>query len=305
MSERRTTPPPKVDITTVFPEFSGLKRNAVRLFPRPAPQMDVIDSKLGGRIIWPQGESWPTCALHQVPFVPLIQLTKTEVPELGFKPGFEVFQIVWCPHTHSDYNFLPEHRTYWRKLPEGGEPLSITPEVQLNEKFLPQDAGDFVPTQCRFYPEGILEYPSYEELPRGLQDKLGQWNILDIPGIDKLRIDWERMPFSPGGWFYCVELSVAGGTKIGGYPEWIQFPEYPVCTCGRTMEHLLSISSLETVWGNPAGRWIPIEEKHLSENERYALHYGTGLMFGDGGILYIFICRSCADWPIKFVWQCG
>jgi hypothetical protein len=71
------------------------------------------------------------------------------------------------------------------------------------------------------------------------------------------------------------------------------------------MEHLISISSLETVLGNPAQRWIPIEEKHLSEDERYGLHYGTRLMFGDGGIVYVFICRSCEDWPIKFVWQCG
>lgn len=305
MDEKRTTQPPRVDITKFFPELLDFQRGAVRLFPRPQSVMKINDSKLGGNILWPQGEIWPYCTAHDVPFVALIQLTKKDVPELGFREATDIFQILWCPHSHSECDFLPDHRIYWRDSRQIEQLLLVTPDVVVNEKFIATDSGEFIPVQCRFFPERIVEYPSYEELPLDLQAKLTLWDISSIPGIDELGEDWQNVPFGPGGWLYNIELSVSGGTKIGGYPEWIQYPDYPLCSCGRKMKHILSISSLETVWGNPAQRWIPVEEKHLSEDERYRLHYGTKLMFGDGGIVYIFICRSCEDWPIKFVWQCG
>jgi hypothetical protein len=305
MTEKRTTQPPRIDVEAFFPQLSDFRKSAVRLFPRPKPIMSVDESKLGGNIIWPEGESWPYCTVHNVPFVALIQLTKKDVPELGFKWGKDVFQILWCLHSHDECDFLPDHRVYWRDSARVEQSLSAIPDVVVNEIFTPADSGEFVPVQCCFYPERMIEYPGYEELSQNLQEELTQWYIADIPGINELEEDWENVPFGPGGWLYSIELSVSGGTKIGGYPEWIQYPEYPACSCGKTMEHLISISSLETVLGNPAQRWIPIEEKHLSEDERYGLHYGTRLMFGDGGIVYVFICRSCEDWPIKFVWQCG
>jgi hypothetical protein len=305
MAEKRTTQPPRINVEAFFPELFDFRKNAVRLFPRPKLFISVNNSKLGGNIIWPEEESWPYCPVHNVPFVALIQLTKKDVPELGFKQAMDVFQILWCPHSHNECDCLPAHRIYWRDSAQVKQSLSSIPDIVVNEKFIPTDSGEFIPTQCCFYPERIVEYPGYEELPQNLQEKLTQWNILDIPGIDELGENWDNVPFGPGGWFYNIELSVSGGTKIGGYPEWIQYPDYPVCSCGKTMEHLLSISSLETVLGNPTQRWIPLEEKHLSEDERYGLHYGTKLMFGDGGIVYIFICRSCEAWPIKFVWQCG
>lgn len=305
MNQKRTTPPPRVDVEALFPELADFRKTATRLFPRSEPIMRANESKLGGKIIWSQSEDWPFCSLHQVPYVALIQMNKRDVPELGFKPGFDVFQILWCPHSHSDYNFLPAHRIYWKNSLQIQQPLVKMQEIQINEQFINTDSGEFIPAQCRFYPEHIIEYPGYEELSQELQGKLDKWNIFDVPQIDELGKDWDHVPFSPGGWFYDTELSASGGSKIGGYPKWIQYPEYPVCACGKVTEHLLSISSLETVWGNPARRWIPIEEKHLSESERYGLHYGTNLMFGDGGIVYIFICRSCENWPISFVWQCG
>jgi hypothetical protein len=305
MSERKTTSPPKIDILQYLPELASFKKIAVRLFPRPAHNLSVEESKLGGEIIWPKGETWPYCTTHDVPYVSLIQLMKVDIPEIGFKQGADIFQILWCPHSHKECDYLPASRIYWRSSIEIKQDLAEIPDVRVNEKFIPTDTGEFIPTPCRFYPERIVEYPPYDELSQDLKEKLKEWDISEIPGIDKLEEKWDDVPFGPGGWFYSIELSVAGGTKVGGYPEWIQYPEYPTCTCGKTMEHLLSISSLETVWGNPEGRWIPIEEKFLSESERYALHYGTNLMFGDGGIVYMFICRSCQEWPIKFIWQCG
>jgi hypothetical protein len=293
------------DIAHHFPEFATLKKPALRLFPRPDSMMNVRESKLGGTMLWPDGEEWPLCAKHQVPYVSVIQISKEDIPELGFRPGKDLFQMIWCPHSHEECEYLPANRIYWRSTADMSGPFAEVPEPRLNEMFLASDQGQYVPTQCRFHPEHIFEFPTIEELPDELQQSLAQWDVSGIPGIKELQAGWRNEPFSPGEWLYICELSVAGGTKIGGYPEWIQYPEYPVCTCGRRMEYLLSISSLETVIGQEGDRWIPVEEQDLQDDEKYQLHFGTQLMFGDGGIVYMFICREHDEWPIRLVWQCG
>jgi hypothetical protein len=56
----RTTPPPPLDITAVFPELGPLGRRAIRLHPR-AGTPDRNDSSLGGPLLWPAEEPWPVC----------------------------------------------------------------------------------------------------------------------------------------------------------------------------------------------------------------------------------------------------
>jgi hypothetical protein len=57
------------------------------------------------------------------------------------------------------------------------------------------------------------------------------------------------------------------GTKVGGWPRWIQEPEWPVCGCGRRMRH--------------------------------------GIMLGDVGSLYLFTCTVCAERPLAGMMQCS
>jgi hypothetical protein len=56
----RTTPPPPLDITAVFPELGLLGRRVVRLHPR-AGTPGRSDSSLGGPLLWPAEEPWPVC----------------------------------------------------------------------------------------------------------------------------------------------------------------------------------------------------------------------------------------------------
>jgi hypothetical protein len=268
--------------------------------------MDASDSKLGGPFAWPIDEEWPICSKHEVSFVSLIQIVKSQTPEFLFKPGTDLFQIIWCPHTHEECGYLPDHRIYWRNLSALCDELAKTPAPRLNPAYLDTDAGQYVASQCRFYPEKVIEYPAIEELPDDIRERIESWDISRIPGIAELMSGWRGVQaFAPGEWLYISELSTASGTKLAGYPDWIQYPEYPTCSCGNQMEHLLSISSLETVIGEEGNRWIPSEERHLSYDERYDLHYCTNLMVGDGGIVYVFVCRRCPDWPIQLVWQSG
>lgn len=74
----------------------------------------------------------------------------------------------------------------------------------------------------------------------------------------------------------------------------MQGPSYPLCGCGAEMEHLLSFGSWE--WsGNTWGRWVPIEDRLILNEEfraQEAAHSAHGCMFGDAGRMYVFVYRN-------------
>lgn len=57
----RTTPPRPIDVTAVLPELAAHARETTRLHPRPGAP-GAADSSIGGPLLWPAGEPWPTCA---------------------------------------------------------------------------------------------------------------------------------------------------------------------------------------------------------------------------------------------------
>ena len=62
----RTTPPRPLDVAARFPGLAALSRNVTRLHPRPGSPT-VEDSSVGGPLLWPREEPWPTCARsHEV-----------------------------------------------------------------------------------------------------------------------------------------------------------------------------------------------------------------------------------------------
>ncbi|MET7401261.1 hypothetical protein ABZS66_48055 [Dactylosporangium sp. NPDC005572] len=64
----RTTPPRPLDIAARFPELREHSATATRLHPRPGTPAPA-DSSVGGPVLWPAGEPWPTCTdgdLHYV-----------------------------------------------------------------------------------------------------------------------------------------------------------------------------------------------------------------------------------------------
>ncbi|MDB6121747.1 MAG: hypothetical protein JWQ71_740 [Pedosphaera sp.] len=80
-------------------------------------------------------------------------------------------------------------------------------------------------------------------------------------------------------------------SKLGGEPDWVQSPEIPECSdCKQPMTFIAQIDSMEH------------DEKHnphaidcLSRQQQY--------MFGDVGMIYVFMCFSCMT--TKSVVQCG
>ncbi len=63
----RTTPPRPLDVTVLFPELAPMARTAVRLHPRTGTPT-AADSSIGGPLLWPAEEPWPTCPDHDGPW---------------------------------------------------------------------------------------------------------------------------------------------------------------------------------------------------------------------------------------------
>jgi hypothetical protein len=281
--DKRTTPPPIVDVTAIAPELAGRGRTAVRLHPRFGPEAPPDASKLGGAFAWPSGEPWPVCAEHGIPYVGVLQLRKDDFPERPFPDGADLFQLLWCPR---DHEMWIRPAAFWRRMPAPSEQRPADP--------LPEDQAflSYVPVPCLLMPERVVEYPC-----QGLTAETEQ----------KLRDHFQGQPFPPrvsdGYEFYLRQLSVCPGSKIGGYVAWLQGDETPTCTCGRPMGHLLTLASEEI----SEGRWLPEEERELFDGSAlstWGWANAPGLQFGDLGNIYLFVCRHCEDWPIRHVGQC-
>ncbi|CAA9579725.1 MAG: hypothetical protein AVDCRST_MAG18-2964 [uncultured Thermomicrobiales bacterium] len=290
----RTTPAPEFDL----PAFA---RQTVRLHPRPDPAVAVNASKWGGPILWPASEEWPICTEpewreeddtsppHEHRYIPVLQLRQDDFPELLFPDDTDLFQLLWCPNDH-EAMISVVCKAYWRKEAAIVGPLAEVPRPAPVEE-------DYLPRPCRLHPERVTEYPYQSDLPAELGEAIHRWEV-------------ERGIEGP----YETEMSVAPGTKLGGYVDWIQFEWIPTCECGHDMEHLLTIASEE--FGGHWPRWCPIEDVQatgLSQAELetgYAYLYAledagrsSGIMLGDVGSLYLFICRKCPTWPIDSVVQ--
>jgi hypothetical protein len=299
----RTTRAPRFDVAALFPEMAALAKQTVRLHPRPGPEPVVNASKLGGQILWPADEEWPVCTEpewrreedtsppHQHIYIPVLQLRRDEFPELEFPGDADLFQLLWCPNDHEDPFIAPVCKVYWRKEAEVTEPVADMPHPAPVE-------ADYLPQVCCLHPERVVEYPDQGEL----SDDLGA----QLQGWEAKHEEWDT---------YFSELSTAPGTKLGGHEHWIQSAWVPDCECGHEMEHLLTIASSE-IFGREWQRWCPAEDiqatgktvEQLEADYAYldalrGVDRSTGIMLGDVGSLYLFVCRQCPEWPIDWITQ--
>jgi uncharacterized protein YwqG len=80
-------------------------------------------------------------------------------------------------------------------------------------------------------------------------------------------------------------------SKLGGEPDWVQHPEVPKCRdCTRPMTFVAQIDSME----------------HDEPHNPYAIGCLSGqqqYMFGDVGMIYVFMCFGCME--TKSILQCG
>ncbi|MFE2292597.1 hypothetical protein [Streptomyces sp. NPDC059452] len=305
-------PPAPFDVESLIPELAGLGRESTLLYPRRG-EPGVRDSSIGGPLLWPADEPWPLCAEpghweplrtptevvgpEPVAMVPVVQLYARDVPELPFPAGMDVLQVVWCPLIHDDEAGTARPEVYWRseRTAGAGQVVSDPPLPYAYDE-------DFVPRSCTVTPTRVVEYPN-GDLPTGLAQSLGQ------------RFDEVEEAFG----FSYYEMAVTVQSKVGGYPGWLQQPDWPDCRCGRRMDHLLSITASE-----PAeGRWFPLGEQGPESSDpgsRTGTDHvvadgighggidhggiGHGMDMGDLGGVYLFVCPECPDMPYAHRYDC-
>lgn len=222
--------------------------------------------------------------------ISVLQLTKNDVPELGFPEGKNLFQLMWCPNQdHDECNYAPFSKCFWRQYQKGNG-VQLLPKAQVPQPG--SNADDFVmPKICSIAPERVAEYPDYcevEEADEELVQNIENW-IQDHSAVDV-----HELGLREGENCYQYSWSVSPSDKVGGYVNWVQATDFKTCEgCGQTMEHLLSIASLGGYGGGGSKRWYP-----LNEARKDALK-GHKMSVNGGGMYYIFICRLCLEKPIK------
>lgn len=285
-----TTPPRPIDVEALLPGIERYRVGAVRLHPR-AGNPGVHESSVGGPLLWPAAEPWPHCDdMHphtwfkpigdgDLAMVPVVQLFKVDVPEVPFPPGIDVLQVVWCPFDHEE-GYAPRPELYWRRAADVNDVLAppATPAGARDE---------YVPAPCTLDPERVVEYPSWDLSHDAFDDEEVELDDVELVG-----------------WHYHSHLSVAPGIKVGGYPGWTQDPNWPRCPCcSQQMDHLLTIKSVEFD-GESWRTWLPEEDVphegtvlDLPYEVRKQIQSAHGLMIGDMGGIYLFICSNCPDTP--------
>jgi hypothetical protein len=208
---------------------------------------------------------------HNVPYLPVLQLKRSEFPAFPFPDGSDLFQLLWCPMVHFEGGggFL----IFWRQQELVIELRTDAPPTDPN--------GDSI-TLCSLDPEQISDYPHRFEI--------------DPPTMESVDDDsWDNDEA-----FEAMEdLGPAPGTKLFGFPKWVQGPDYPSCSrCERQMNLLITISSVEFGHGADNGaRWTPYEDREVLRDAPFALQqqYASphNWMIGDTGDAYLFQCRKC------------
>ncbi|MFB6676191.1 DUF1963 domain-containing protein [Streptomyces sp. NPDC056390] len=260
---------PPFDLDDLIPELAALGRRTTLLLPKSGSP-SVQESSLGGPMLWPVDEPWPSCGqpghwawpnekgpAGTIPMVPVIQLFARDVPELQFPEGMDVLQLVWCPLIHpQDQAGAALPKLYWRSE------TNVLATGALRDIPAPQEGEyeeEFMPSPCTVSPTSVREYPNWD-LPQELQQTLQ-------PRIDELE---ERF-----GMEY-TQLACALQNKVGGYPAWNQSPDWPACQRGHHMEHLLSVTPEEDL----------------------------DMVMGDLGGIYVFLCRQCPELPYAHRYDC-
>ncbi|MEV7278937.1 hypothetical protein [Streptomyces sp. NPDC093111] len=337
----RTTPPRPVDIVSLFPQLAPLARQAVRLHPR-AGVPSVHDSSVGGPLLWPSDEEWPSCAQEHDNWEPPVSLDDV-------RRRRALLEAAWLRHREPGEDLLtPDQRAFLDELQAGHpphtEPNALVPVAQLHLRDVPGLTGpegadllqvlwcplhhnDGLPAVRLVWrtaadvgelltdppePADVEHYGHYVPEPCVLHPEV----VTEYPAPHELPEElagrlhtWgqeqEEDPANgPGGAYYQYELSVAPGWKIGGWGPWSFCDPSPMhCpSCDTEYRPLLTVSSGE--WDGGSRSWIPLEDRVPPERTGLRRPSDPPMVeIGRGYNLQIHICPASFDHPHLEVMQ--
>lgn len=187
----------------------------------------VAASKFGGVALLLPNEAWPVCPGCAKPMRMFVQLDLSELPaDLPYPHREGMVQLFYC--TSADPLCEVDHEA-WQPFGKSSLARWLSPsELAQARQATPADARD--PTG---EPAAVLEgwEPAAPELP-GYEE--------DVPlppeSLDDLEDGSPAAANEP--------TRPRPGDKLGGWPSWVQGPEYPACPkCKTRMLYLLQLES--------------------------------------------------------------
>ncbi|MFJ2648205.1 hypothetical protein ACIO1C_15900 [Streptomyces sp. NPDC087420] len=322
----RTTPPRPVDIAAHFPELAPFARTAVRLHPR-AGTPATTDSSIGGPLLWPAGEPWPTCPEHGGPHqfgtAPEdVRLRRRILAQAWRRPRDEGADLL-SAEERVTVDLIGESA----RISQDG-PVPMVPVAQLyavDVPDLPRPDGadlfqllwcpfdhdeDYLPrTEVRWRtaaditdPLAAAPQPSVIGEPDYLPDPcvLHPETVTEYPAPHELTKDlaerieaWEDRHDCD----YQYDLSVAPGCKVGGHAPWSFSDPFPMACpeCGSDVRPLLTIDSGE--WDGGSESWRPFEDAGYTGLHFLGPAHATQLTIGRGYNLQLYVCTASYDHP--------
>jgi len=298
----RTTPPRPLDLTTVFPELATMSRDVTRLHPRSGSPT-VEDSSLGGPLLWPQDEPWPTCTrpheVHTVEELAAVRAEHHRAVARWSRPDDEPYtpeeeasggdrsgpRKIDSPYT-GPVPLLPVAQLYARDVPDlpapdGSDLMQILwcPFMDHDDEFpaiqVHWRSADKVTAVLSPPPEPtVIEMDGYWPAPCVVHPE----RATEFPAVEQLpaavgarireRVDaWQE----DTGHFY-IEFAVAPGWKVGGWgvvsSDHRDTVDPPRCECGAVTEPLFTVALSE--WnGDDRGGWRPVEDADADGQSGY------------------------------------
>ncbi|MGW7609640.1 hypothetical protein ACWGKW_20670 [Streptomyces sp. NPDC054766] len=331
----RTTPPRPLEVTALFPELAPLARTAVRLHPRPGAPT-AADSSIGGPLLWPVDEPWPTCPDHAGPshrgVVPDdVLLRRRVLAKAWARPRAEGADLLT-----PEERLIVDRGSARTRIAQDG-PVPLIPVVQLyagDIPALPRPAGtDLLQLLwCPFdhaedyLPAVLLRWRASSDVTAplttapqpsviGNSDYLPEPCVLhpetvteyppphELPEELAERIEEWEVEQNPeelddiGVVYYQYDLSVAPGCKLGGHPPWSFSDPFPMA-CSECGADVRPLLTIDgTEWDGGNGSWCPVEDAGYAGLHFLGPACATQLNIGRGYNLQVYMCTASYDHP--------
>lgn len=245
------------------------KRPATLLHPQKSKvAIKQDESKFGGIPNWAGFKEYPCCDTCNAPLNFVLQLYKKDFPDFYFPDNSSLFQLFRCPNNDCPdaYSEKYDHKMFHYYL-----------RVANDNKILIRPVYDVPDTEneipdCFLKPKVEDDFPNYDDFEENdfvdIEEKFGN-------DLAELLMD---------------NYSSISNSKFGGYPSFTQSPSYPICICGKTKEFFFQLSSEDREDGvdkpPPPDKWS-----------------AHGIMIGDLGNIYFYVCKPCGQKTIESNWD--
>lgn len=265
---------PEQFLETKFVRDTAARYGKTAMVLNPSKSLVPIgpdESKFGGTPNLNNFDAYPCCDGCGTALNFVVQLYREDLAEHYWPGDSNLFQLFRCPNEKCPAAFSApyhaDHKMFVYYFYDGAsDPNTIfMPDQPLSDNHEPP-----VP-DCKLNIAPEPDYPHYEdfdEVITGIENTYGET-------YGDLFMDT----------YYPVQRS-----KSGGYPSYTQSSHEPMCACGKPKEFFFQLSSEDT-------------EPHVTHPvpDNWSPH---GIMIGDLGNIYFYVCKDCGEQSIESYWDC-